>query len=714
MIAKKQLGLVCIACLFALVAEARIISHTKPISNPPTVQNVFDNAPPVLVATGNQVYCPGSPMNIVTNMSITDPDDTTVDAVYIQISSGYNSTQDQLSLTGNHPGIVATWDVFAGKLTLKSPIGIPVAYTAFVAAIKDVVYNNSSPTPSGSRNFSITVGQANYLPSTGHYYQFVPSLGITWSDAKIAAQNSTYYGLQGYLATIGAADEAQLSGEQSSGAGWIGGSDAENEGVWKWVTGPENGTIFWNGGPNGATPNFAFWNSGEPNNSGSGENYAHVTAPGVGITGSWNDLSNTGEASGDYQPKGYIVEYGGMPGDPVLNISASTTISIPSITGTTAASNCGPGILTLSATVDNGTAKWYDSAAGGTLLFSGNTFTTPLLSSTQTYYASAFGPDCTTSGRIAVVAAIFDIPVLTVTPPAPSCEGSFTITASTNTGTIQWFSEAEGGTALFSGTEFTTPTLTESTTYYVGVTSLNCPNGNRQAVTAVVYPKPVVTDEDNVGICGNGSAVLDAGVLGVSYLWTPGGQTTKEITVGAPGTYTVTVTTPAPQNCSATKTFTVIQKKSPVITGAVVIANVLTIYTSNSGDFEYSLDGVHFQDSPVFLVNGAPIDMVYAREVHGCGEDDQPFSAVIDIPAYFSPNGDGYADLWTVHSIVFYPEAKVDIYDRYGKFLAELSKTNLSWDGMYNRKPLPSDDYWFVLSLNNAQPEIRGHFSLKR
>jgi hypothetical protein len=45
---------------------------------------------------------------------------------------------------------------------------------------------------------------------------------------------------------------------------------------------------------------------------------SHYAAPGVGITGSWNDLTNTGDPAGNYQPKGYIVEYGGMAGDPIL------------------------------------------------------------------------------------------------------------------------------------------------------------------------------------------------------------------------------------------------------------------------------------------------------------------------------------------------------------------------------------------------------------
>ena len=78
-----------------------------------------------------------------------------------------------------------------------------------------------------------------------------------------------------------------------------------------WIgQGPETG-----GGPvNGMYSN---WNNdpSEPNQAGD-EDYAHITDDSIGLVGSWNDLSNTGSSSGPYQPKGYVVEYGGMPGDP--------------------------------------------------------------------------------------------------------------------------------------------------------------------------------------------------------------------------------------------------------------------------------------------------------------------------------------------------------------------------------------------------------------
>ncbi|MCF6223250.1 MAG: hypothetical protein L3J34_05930 [Flavobacteriaceae bacterium] len=109
-------------------------------------------------------------------------------------------------------------------------------------------------------------------------------------QCKGCRRNQDLFGLKGYLATISSQDESKLTGEQSAGAGWIGGSDAATEGEWKWVTGPENGTIFWNGLSGGSTPNFAFWNTGEPNQAGD-EDYAHITDPSVGILGSWNDLT---------------------------------------------------------------------------------------------------------------------------------------------------------------------------------------------------------------------------------------------------------------------------------------------------------------------------------------------------------------------------------------------------------------------------------------
>ncbi|PXX96185.1 hypothetical protein DF185_20615 [Marinifilum breve] len=288
------------------------------------------SAPPVITASGDQSFCTGDPqISVVESISITDPDvtDTTLEEMSIQISGGYVSGEDVLSLSGSQANISSSWDVSSGKITLTGP----ATFAEFEAAISAVMYSNSNASPSlGERTFTITLQQANFLAQTGHFYEFVPDVGIRWDDARDAAALRSYYGLQGYLATLTSQEESDLAGSQINGAGWIGASDAAVEGEWRWVTGPESGTVFWNGTAGGSSPNWAFWNTGEPNQAGN-EDYAHITDPTVGIDGSWNDLSITGADSGVYQPKGYIVEYGGMAGDPTLQISASTKITVNTI-----------------------------------------------------------------------------------------------------------------------------------------------------------------------------------------------------------------------------------------------------------------------------------------------------------------------------------------------------------------------------------------------
>lgn len=478
------------------------------------------NQPPVLSATGNQNYCPLTQINVATDFNIVDPDDSTITAVYVQISTGYDAGSDQLFLTGSHPNITTLWSTLEGKLTIRG-FGPSVSYADAIAAVKEVVFQSTSTNPT-DKFFSFTIGDANFLPTTGHYYEYVPNLGITWTNARAAAELSTYYGLKGYLATITSVEEAQLSGEQAAGAGWIGGSDEQSEGIWRWMTGPEAGLIFWNGGINGTTPNFAFWNTGEPNQSGN-EDYAHVTAPGVGIPGSWNDLSNTGGTSGDYQPKGYIVEYGGSPGDPILNISASTQIHVTKIATTIANSRCGAGsvILEAFATTPTATVLWYDAATGGTLVGSGNQLTTPVINTTTTYYALASENGCLTGVRTPVVATINPIPSITSTSNALVCDfGSGNLSATASAGNINWYATPTGGISLHTGNTFTTPSLNNTTTYYVDATLNGCTTPMRTSVTLNVQKTPLPIATAIQTFCDIENATLaDLTITGTNILW---------------------------------------------------------------------------------------------------------------------------------------------------------------------------------------------------
>ncbi|GAA4934055.1 hypothetical protein GCM10023314_03150 [Algibacter agarivorans] len=477
------------------------------------------NAAPVLSASGNQPYCPKSQINIVTDFDIVDPDDTDMESLFIQISTGYVQGEDTLTLTGSHPNILTSWNSTEGKLKLFGIGSAFVSYADLIAATKEIVFQSISNNPS-DKVFSITIGLANFLPSTGHYYEYVPSIGITWTSAKTAADIKTYFGLQGYLATITSAEEAQLSGEQASGAGWIGGSDSQTEGIWKWVTGPEAGTVFWNGGINGSTPNYAFWNTNEPNQFGD-EDYAHVTAPGVGIAGSWNDLTNTGGASGDYQPKGYIMEYGGLPGDPSLNISASSSIYTSLISDSEAATICGSGSTSLKATASQGDVLWFDAPTGGVQLYNGDVFTTPTLNSTTTYYVLASVNGCVEGERTAVTTTVIEIPSIDSVSSDLICDsGSGTLSATASSGTINWYDSSSGGVSLHTGSSFITPTLNSTTTYYVDATINGCTTLTRTPVTLTVQVTPLPAANTIQGFCDIVQATIsNIGITGSSVLW---------------------------------------------------------------------------------------------------------------------------------------------------------------------------------------------------
>ena len=418
------------------------------------------NNPPTVTAVGDQIYCPQSKQPIVTFFDIGGPGNTLISAFYIQISSGYILGEDKLSLIGSHPNVDANWNANQAKLTLTGTGGGSATYTDIIAAVYDVVFNSTNINV-GPKTFSLTAGSANYLASTGHYYDFIPANLITWTDAKAAAEAlPLYFGLQGYLATLTTADEAQIAGELTPGTGWIGGTDEANEGVWKWATGPEAGMTFWNGNAGGATPNYANWNSGEPNNSKNNEDYAHIKDNSVpGIDGTWNDLPNntSGEPS-QYQAKGYVVEYGGMPADPVLNISGFTTFSPPKILSTSPSVSCENDPANLSATSNTTDILWYNSQTGGTHLHTGSTYN-PILTSTTTFWVLASENGCTSGTRTAVTATVNSKPTVETPGDKTLCD-SYILPALTNG---NYFTDPNGGgTQLSAGTK-----ISASTTLYV-------------------------------------------------------------------------------------------------------------------------------------------------------------------------------------------------------------------------------------------------------
>ncbi len=187
-----------------------------------------------------------------------------------------------------------------------------------------------------------------------------------------------------------------------------------------------------------------------------------------------------------------------VPVEAVVNI-------LPSLPVANSASLCNAGSLTLSAT-SNGPLSWYSAATGGTLLGTGATFVTPVISATTTYYVEA-GDVCRTA-RVAVDAIITTPPTAPVLVDGDRCgTGSVTLNATSAT-QVNWYSSASGGTLLGTGLSFNTPSISTTTTFYAEA-GLGC-NSARVSVQAIVNPIPSDPIAVSGNRCGTGSITLTA------------------------------------------------------------------------------------------------------------------------------------------------------------------------------------------------------------
>jgi PKD repeat protein len=196
---------------------------------------------------------------------------------------------------------------------------------------------------------------------------------------------------------------------------------------------------------------------------------------------------------------------------PSVRVAVIATVNTtPTVIATTPGSRCGTGSVSLIATSSAGSTAWYATATGGTALATTNSFSTPSISTTTTYYVAAVNGNCI-SPRTAVIATINPDAIVTATTPGFACDsGTVTLGATTNAGILNWYNVPTGGAILSSGTSFTTPNLTVSTTYYVEVVNGTCISA-RTAVVASVNPTPLVTSTTQVTpICVSGSTTLTA------------------------------------------------------------------------------------------------------------------------------------------------------------------------------------------------------------
>lgn len=293
----------------------------------------------------------------------------------------------------------------------------------------------------------------------------------------------------------------------------------------------------------------------------------------------------------------------------VSNNSISYAINssgpFPQVTSTVSNSRCGIGTVDLSASASAGASlNWYANATGGATIGTGNTFTTPVLNSTTTYYAAAIAGGVTANAGLAAPVSFSGY--------NSSSEGlAFNVNTTITLSTVTMYSQNGGTIDIYlkdaSNVTINTATVTLLPGYQPSVVPLNfviqpgngykimnaypnsvgllyrenpftgwttLPDGGgsititggadinayyyfynwqittgcespRVPVTATVNPAPAISVSASLhSTCGGEPTTLSAGSTNsnYTYVWNPGNHTGSSITVSPTTTTTYYVT----------------------------------------------------------------------------------------------------------------------------------------------------------------------------
>jgi len=193
-------------------------------------------------------------------------------------------------------------------------------------------------------------------------------------------------------------------------------------------------------------------------------------------------------------------------------------------------------------------------------------------------------------------------------------------------------------------------------------------------------------------------------------------NTTSIYNVTEAGDYYVTAINDL--NCEQSKKITVVASNLATVTDVDIIDgtanNSIDVHVSGEGDYEFALNDINgiYQEDGYFELSFGGLHTVYIRDINGCGIIPHEV-VIIDVPKFFTPNGDGINDYWQVSGAYTQPNSIIYIFDRFGKVINQIDASGMGWDGNYNGNEILSSDYWYMVQLEDGRV-LKGHFSLIR
>ena len=343
----------------------RIFLRNKPLTNSST--NCDDKCP-----NSKDIF---ADYDISSNETNWDPDTRTVPSATVVISENYEDGEDKLqwntSLASSY-GLTVNFQSSTGILSINGS-ATAREYESFLRSVNYVNTENDRTARTlytgVDREFILALGFGSLcddligreVSGIRHFYCYVENTTdgrgawnktnlsgnnqLWWGQARLRAENSTYYNLYGYLATItsDAENDYVLDKIRDSGgnpiAAWFGGTDNSggesvlsnaSENNWVWAGGPERNTVFFTDDGNSSNDAYVNWRNNEPNNccggmynndydnssletnehypNAAGEHYTQFSNA-ISGTGYWNDLFVPGVTYSPFQTIGYVLEF---------------------------------------------------------------------------------------------------------------------------------------------------------------------------------------------------------------------------------------------------------------------------------------------------------------------------------------------------------------------------------------------------------------------
>ena len=343
----------------------RIFLRNKPLTNSST--DCDDKCP-----NSKDIF---ADYDISSNETNWDPDTRTVPSATVVISENYEDGEDKLqwstSLASSY-GLTVNFQSSTGILSINGS-ATAREYESFLRSVNYVNTENDRTARTlytgVDREFILALGFGSLcddligreVSGIRHFYCYVENTTdgrgawnktnlsgnnqLWWGQARLRAENSTYYNLSGYLATItsDAENDYVLDKIRDSGgnpiAAWFGGTDNSggesvlsnaSENNWVWAGGPERNTVFFTDDGNSSNDAYVNWRNNEPNNccggmynndydnssletnehypNAAGEHYTQFSNA-ISGTGYWNDLFVPGVTYSPFQTIGYVLEF---------------------------------------------------------------------------------------------------------------------------------------------------------------------------------------------------------------------------------------------------------------------------------------------------------------------------------------------------------------------------------------------------------------------